>query len=278
MAEDELPDIYLTEGNPVSEEQEEVLGRGARERTRVKYDDGLTEEQWLMAVDDDDDSPEAAAARKQARKDKRENNRLKKLAVFNVSNANSPSASRASTEDLDTTPKKRGRKPGSKNEKRKADDEDGEPPLKKRRGPLGRPKAVAPVNEPRLPPETRAALQKSLRTIYEGLMVLEADMPVEEEDEEDEPSKRLIIGPFIKLPSKRDYGDYYVLIKEPICMNQIFAKIKKEEYNSINDMRRDIILMCNNCRTYNEDGSLLYSDANVMEVSQRFIPYMPYTD
>ena len=61
-------------------------------------------------------------------------------------------------------------------------------------------------------------------------------------------------------------------------MNQIFAKIKKEEYNSINDMRRDIILMCNNCRTYNEDGSLLYSDANVMEVSQRFIPYMPYTD
>ncbi len=68
MAENELPDIYLNEGNPEPDEQEETLGRGARERTRVKYDDGLTEEQWLMAVDDDDDSPEAAAARKQARK------------------------------------------------------------------------------------------------------------------------------------------------------------------------------------------------------------------
>ena len=98
-------------------------------------------------------------------------------------------------------------------------------------------------------------------------MGLEADMPPEEDDEDDEPSKRLVIGPFIKLPSKRDYGDYYVLIKEPICMNQIMMKIKKEEYNSLNDMRRDILLMCNNCRTYNEDGSLLYADANDIEVS-----------
>ncbi len=265
MTEDELPDIYLSEGNPVAEEQEEVLGRGARERTRVKYDDGLTEEQWLMAVDDDEDSPEAAAARKQARKDKREQNRLKRIAVLNVSGANSPSASRASTEDLDSTPKKRGRKPGSKNEKRKADDEDGEPPAKKRRGPQGRAKAIAPSIESRLPHELRQVLQRSLRNIYDGLMALEADIP-EEDDDDDDPAKRLIIGPFIKLPSKRDYGDYYLLIQNPICMNQIQAKIKKEDYGSISDMRQDILLMCNNCRTYNEDGSLLYSDAHVIEV------------
>ncbi|KAI0532832.1 hypothetical protein GGR58DRAFT_488844 [Xylaria digitata] len=59
---------YGNEGNPKPDEQEETLGRGARERTRVIYNDGLTEEQWLSAVDDDDNSPEAAAARKQARK------------------------------------------------------------------------------------------------------------------------------------------------------------------------------------------------------------------
>lgn len=267
MGENELPDIYLLEGNPVPEEEEVVLGRGARERTRVKYDDGLTEEQWLMAVDDDDDSPEAAAARKQARKDRRENNRLKRVSVLDVSGANSPSASRASTEEVDSTPKKRGRKPGSKNEKRKADDEDGEPPVKKRRGPGGRVKAIAPNIEARLPLELRQVLQRSLRNIYDGLMALEADMPPEDDDDDDEPSKRLIIGPFVKLPSKRDYGDYYLLIQNPICMNQIQAKIKKEEYSSISDMRRDVLLMCNNCRTYNEDGSLLYSDAHVIEVS-----------
>ncbi len=267
MAENELPDIYLNEGNPEPDEQEETLGRGARERTRVKYDDGLTEEQWLMAVDDDDDSPEAAAARKQARKNKRETNKLKRLAVMNASSVGSPTASRASTEEAETPPKKRGRKPGSKNEKRKAEDDDGEPPAKKRRGPQGR--ARAATIESRVPAEVRPILQKSLRNLFDGLMTLEVDFPPDEpieEDEDEEPPKRLIIGPFVKLPSKRDYGDYYVLIQNPICMNQIQAKIKKEEYNSINDMRKDITLMCNNCRTYNEDGSLLYSDANVMEV------------
>jgi ATP-dependent helicase STH1/SNF2 len=267
MAESELPDIYLNEGNPEPDEQEETLGRGARERTRVKYDDGLTEEQWLMAVDDDDDSPEAAAARKQARKNKRESNKLKRLGVAGASSVNSPTASRASTEEVETPPKKRGRKPGSKNEKRKAEDDDGEPPAKKRRGPQGRAKTM--TAESRVPAEVRPILQKSLRSLFDGLMTLEVDFPPDEpieEDDDEGPPKRLIIGPFVKLPSKRDYGDYYVLIQTPICMNQIQAKIKKEEYNNINDMRKDITLMCNNCRTYNEDGSLLYSDANVMEV------------
>ncbi|KAI1814839.1 SNF2 family N-terminal domain-containing protein [Poronia punctata] len=265
MGENELPDIYLNEGNPEPDEQEETLGRGARERTRVKYDDGLTEEQWLMAVDDDDDSPEAAAARKMARKNKRESNKLKRLGLGG-SSVGSPTASRASTEEAETPPKKRGRKPGSKNEKRKAEDDEGEPPAKKRRGPQGRPRATAV--ESRVSAEVRPVLQKSLRNLFDGLMSLEVDFPSDEpieEDEDEEPPKRLIIGPFVKLPSKRDYGDYYVLISTPICMNQIQAKIKKEEYTSINDMRRDITLMCNNCRTYNEDGSLLYSDANLME-------------
>ncbi|KAI4870868.1 chromatin remodeling complex SWI/SNF, component SWI2 and related ATPase [Hypoxylon rubiginosum] len=269
MAENELPDIYLLEGDPVDDEPEAILGRGARERTRVKYDDGLTEEQWLMAVDDDDDSPEAAAARKQARKDKRETNRLKRMGVSGASGANSPSVSRASTEEVETPPKKRGRKPGSKNEKRKAEDDDGEPPAKKRRGPQGRPRAaVGNGSDSRLSPEVRQVLQRTLRNLYDGLMNLEADIAPEDQvddDDDEEPTKRLIIGPFVKLPSKRDYGDYYLLIHNPICMNQIQTKIKREEYNSINDMRRDIALMCSNCRTYNEDGSLLYSDAIVME-------------
>ncbi|KAJ2998831.1 hypothetical protein NUW58_g195 [Xylaria curta] len=265
MAESELPDIYLNEGNPEPDEQEETLGRGARERTRVKYDDGLTEEQWLMAVDDDEDSPEAAAARKQARKNKRESNKLKRMAVMNASSVGSPTASRASTEEAETPPKKRGRKPGSKNEKRKAEDDEVEPPAKKRRGPQGRAKPM--VVESRVSAELRPILQKSLRNLFDGLMSLEVDFPDEpiEEDDDEGPPKRLIIGPFVKLPSKRDYGDYYVLIQNPICMNQIQAKIRKEDYSSINDMRKDITLMCNNCRTYNEDGSLLYSDANVME-------------
>jgi ATP-dependent helicase STH1/SNF2 len=268
MGDDELPDIYLNEGSVVEDETEDlVLGRGARERTKVRYDDGLTEEQWLLAVDDDEDSPEAAAARKQARKDKRETNRLKKIAVLN-SVDDSPSASRASTEEIET-PKKRGRKPGSKNEKRKAEDGDEEPPAKKRRGPQGRPsKGGSVAADSRVSPQQRQILQKSLRALYDALMGLEVDdIEPPAEDDESDAGKRLIIGPFIKLPPKRDYADYYLIIQNPICMNQIQTRIKKDEYASLSDLRKDFQLMIRNCQTYNEDGSILYQDAKTMEVS-----------
>ncbi|KAH8176166.1 bromodomain-containing protein [Sarocladium implicatum] len=265
MGEDELPDIYLNEGNPMDEEVEEtILGRGARERTRVKYDDGLTEEQWLMAVDDDEDSPEAAAMRKQARKDKREANRLRKSGVMDGVD-DSPGGSRASTEEIET-PKKRGRKPGSKNEKRKAEDENDEPPPKKRRGPQGRASKVGLNGDSRVSPQQREVLQKSLRKLFDALMNLEVDdIEPPAEDDESDAGKRLVIGPFIKLPPKRDYADYYVLISDPICMNQIEKKIKKMDYTSLSDLRKDFELMIRNCQTYNEDGSILYEDAKIMD-------------
>jgi len=262
MGDDELPEMYLNEDNPMDEETEDiVLGRGARERTKVKYDDGLTEEQWLMAVDDDEDSPEAAAQRKQARKDKREQNRLKKGIA-----EESPVASRASTEELET-PKKRGRKSGGKNEKRKAEDGDEEPPAKKRRGPSGKPSKVGlNVSEPRVSLHQREVLQKSLRSLYDAVMTLEVDdIEPPGEDDESDSGKRLIIGPFIRLPPRRDYADYYVIIQNPICMNHINTRIKKEEYNSLSDLRKDFDLMIRNCQTYNEDGSILYQDAKTMD-------------
>jgi ATP-dependent helicase STH1/SNF2 len=193
---------------------------------------------------------------------------MTKLQGQPVSSVNSPSASRASTEEVET-PKKRGRKPGSKNEKRKAEDGEDEPPAKKRRGPQGRPKAVLPVangGASGMSRENRVVLQKSLRLLYDGLMGLE-DEPEPRNDDESEPEKTLIIGPFIKLPPKRDYADYYLIIQNPICMKDIDRKIKKEEYGSLGDMKRDIDLMIRNCRTYNEDGSSLWQWAGMMEVS-----------
>ncbi|KAK2038431.1 SNF2 family domain-containing protein [Colletotrichum somersetense] len=269
LGEDELPDIYLGDGNPVEVEVETSLGRGARERTKVRYDDGLTEEQWLMAVDDDEDSPEAAAARKQARKDKRETNRLKRAALSNAADV-SPSASRASTEEVET-PKKRGRKPGSKNqEKRKADDGEDEPPAKKRRGPQGRPKAVsvsAGSGASGISAQQRQSLQASARALFDGLMNLEVDDPEPPEEDEDESvaGKRIIIGPFLALPPKRDYADYYLIIQNPISMKQIEQKIKKQQYYSLGDMRKDVDLMFSNCQTYNEEASLLYQDSLTLQ-------------
>jgi ATP-dependent helicase STH1/SNF2 len=111
-----------------------------------------------------------------------------------------------------------------------------------------------------------------MKRIYDGLMNLEVDdeepqKPDGEQDDDDEPPKRLIIGPFVKLPPKRDWADYYVIITNPICMNDILKRIKKEEYNSLADMRKDLDLMVSNCRTFNEESSGICQDVNLIEVS-----------
>ena len=271
MAESELPEIYMSDGNPISDEPELIQGRGQRERTRVKYDDGLTEEQWLNAVDDDEDSPEAAAARKAARKERREQNRLKRAGQIPGSIENSPAGSRESTEEPEPTPKKaRGRK-AAKIEKRKAEDIDEEPPAKRKRGPPNRPKVAS--NDNGLSSKHRINLQNSLRNVYDALMNLESasadDSGSEGSDEEHE--LRLIVGPFVNLPSKKEYPDYYVLIKDPISMKIIEKKIKKEEYSSLNDLKKDVQLLCRNAKTYNEDGSIIYVDAVSIEVGQLIV-------
>jgi ATP-dependent helicase STH1/SNF2 len=272
MAENELPEIYMSDGNPISDEPEEIKGRGARERNTVKYDDGLTEEQWLNAVDDDEDSPELAAARKQERKLRRERNRrIRSGEESGVIEASPPGSRDTSEEPPEPTPQKkgRGRKPG-KVEKRKAEElsEEERPAKKNKRGGPGRPKGSM-ANTSGMSAQHRSTLQASLRAIYDSLMALESVTESEASDDEDddEGGKRLIIGPFVDLPPKKVFADYYAFIPEPIAMKQIDKRIKKEEYSSLNDMRKDIKLLVANAKQYNEDGSVIFVDAVAIDVS-----------
>lgn len=255
MGEDELPDIYLNDDPPAQEEVEEYVGRGARERTRVKYDDGLTEEQWLMAVDDDEDTIEDAIARKNARIEKRQTNKEKRARVAGGAES-SPEPSRHSSEE--PQPKKRGRK--STVAKRKAEEEPEEAPQKKKRG-----RAAKPVET--LSPADRSTIQKVVNNVYETLNDLEEAIPGEPLDEDGEPVTRGIIDPFVKLVPKVSFPDYYMIIQHPIAMEHIQKKINRNEYQSLRDFMADIRLLCQNCRTYNEDGSILFRDANLIEVS-----------
>ncbi|KAG9242332.1 SNF2 family N-terminal domain-containing protein [Calycina marina] len=263
MQESELPEIYMSDGNPISDEPEEVKGRGARERTRVKYDDGLTEEQWLNAVDDDEDSPEAAAARKAARKERRELNRRKRSGEIAGSLEVSSDDSGSEVEEPEPIPKKgRGARKSSKVEKRKAEEVDDEPPAKRKRGGPGRPKASTVNGEAA---KYRITLQASLSRIYNHLMDLEEPGDSASDDDGEEPGPRLIIGPFVALPPKKDYPDYYSLIAQPISMKQIEKKIKKGELASLNDLRTHITLLTTNAKTYNEDGSMIFNDAVIIQ-------------
>lgn len=66
MGKDELPEMFTEDISHHFERDTKELGK-MREKKRVKYDDGLTEEQWLMAMDDDNDTVEDAILRKEAR-------------------------------------------------------------------------------------------------------------------------------------------------------------------------------------------------------------------
>ncbi|KAL6428034.1 hypothetical protein ACFW04_008427 [Cataglyphis niger] len=70
---------------------------------------------------------------------------------------------------------------------------------------------------------------------------------------------------FMEKPSKKLYPDYYQVIAEPIDMLAIEANIKAEKYQNESELIQDFKLMFNNCRQYNEEGSLIYEDANTLE-------------
>ena len=57
------------------------------------------------------------------------------------------------------------------------------------------------------------------------------------------------------LPTRRELPEYYQIIKKPIDLKKIKDKIMKQKYFSLCDMEDDMILLCSNARTYNEEGS-----------------------
>ena len=270
MGESELPDIYLNDENPVQEEEEVYAGRGARERTKVKYDDGLTEEQWLLAVDDDEDTIEAAQARKQARIDKRHTNKERRIRQA-AGIDSPPESSRQSSEE--PPPKKRGRK--SAGAKRKAEEEVEEVPMpKKKRG-------RAPKVPDTLSPGDRSTIQRIMTRVIAHLNTLEAEaveeLPSDDSDDSDEapPTKRSVIGAFLQLVSKKEYPDYYRIIEKPMAIENIQKRIDRNEYQSLRQFLADIRTLCGNARIYNEDTSIIFIDAVTLEVREHFSSPLP---
>ncbi|XP_074501769.1 polybromo 1, like isoform X2 [Sebastes fasciatus] len=67
--------------------------------------------------------------------------------------------------------------------------------------------------------------------------------------------------PFQHLPSRREYPDYYQQIKQPIALQQIRAKMKNNEYESVEQMDADLTLMFENAKRYNIPSSSIYKRA-----------------
>ncbi|XP_066976703.1 protein polybromo-1 isoform X4 [Macrobrachium rosenbergii] len=70
---------------------------------------------------------------------------------------------------------------------------------------------------------------------------------------------------FIEKPDKRNYPDYYEVIKQPIDMERILQKLKSNIYMTVDDMLADMTLMFQNACRYNEPDSQIYRDALTLQ-------------
>lgn len=272
IQQEELPEVWLKEPAPEEEKEEEFLGRGARERASIRYDDGLTEEQWADAVDASDDDPDAARSRKDARISRRRSNKERRERGEVVNDSDSGDASRSVSPATQSLVKKaRGRKPGVSN-KRKPEEvglDESSQPVKKHRGRW--PKKVDILNA-----EDRADLQSMITKTYVTILDLKTRVAPEPEDSEhgqgsEAEAERLVASIFRRLPDRKMFADYYQIIPEPICLDQIKKKIDKKEYNDLAGFRADLDRLCSNARMYNEDGSNVYNDAELIQVRSSIV-------
>ncbi|KAG0688911.1 hypothetical protein C6P40_000350 [Pichia californica] len=88
----------------------------------------------------------------------------------------------------------------------------------------------------------------------------------------DPETNEVISGPFLKLPPKKLYADYYQLIENPISLNEIrqatIVKHRNKDIinslsvNTLQDFKNLWIQMSKNASTYNDPDSLIVNDAN----------------
>ena len=71
IEEKELPQIFKEDISKHFDKDKDKELERVREKKRIRYDDGLSEEQWLMAIDDDNDTIEDAIRRNEDRKRRR---------------------------------------------------------------------------------------------------------------------------------------------------------------------------------------------------------------
>lgn len=60
------------------------------------------------------------------------------------------------------------------------------------------------------------------------------------------------------LPPPQDYPDYYEVIKRPIDLDKIGVKLKSGQYETLEDLLSDFVLMFDNACKYNEPDSQIY--------------------
>lgn len=271
MGERELPEDYQQDIEVQLEPvKDEVLGRGARDRKKVYYDDGLTEEQWLDAVDKDFDTLEEAIAKKRERDEKRLEKKMVKQNLEGQEGNSIPGAAEEAeaAEAAETVEASEDIMP-----KPEPEPEVNTPPAKSgKRKRSSRVSSVVPEEgkergSDESPTPKRLASGKGVRVaasqLKQQIKVLGLELMEKIKVCTDE-NGRSRTELFQTLPSRKDYPDYFVVITKPIAIDGIAKRVARSNYKTFDSVRDDVLQMCENAFTYNEAGSEVYSDAEAI--------------
>ncbi|KAH3683547.1 hypothetical protein WICPIJ_005474 [Wickerhamomyces pijperi] len=256
MTEQELPEVFTEDIEAHLEEKTVDLGR-TREKKRVFYDDGLTEEQWLTAMDDDEDTVEAAIERKRAARARRKTKNSDSLEdngdpvqeiddeSFEINDPVAEGDDFIEEEEPKTikksTPKKKRGRPKAKSDFIEDEDDD---------------QAEAAYEQPaakKSKKETPAFVSKALDLLKE--------MENKTSSKEPEDSSYYLAEYFIDLPNRKEYPDYYQLIAQPMAISTIRKQLKSNKVKDFKKFRDLVDQIYANAKFYNEEGSYVYNCA-----------------
>ncbi|PVU85786.1 hypothetical protein BB560_006905 [Smittium megazygosporum] len=338
MSDSELPPHYLVDYDPSEARRKQIEADSvlkSRRHNVVHYDDGLTEEQWLDALEDDDVDLDEFIRKKREKRERRVSNikereqgkqelslqtikafssakkrgRPKKFSQTESDNFNDTKS--VDDEDLNVLEDDEYSQDGSNSginysskHRRNArvvgafDDDSGSvtipgtpitpygtanssfannlnglaSQMRKRR------KTVGGASIDPMSPTERQQMVDLMQEAYKKIN----DVWVEENG-----YSRQRCGLFLELPNKREYPDYYIVIKKPIAMKMIKKRIKASEkynpptlsalsstsisaltqysYASLEEFHSEWARMFDNARLYNEEGSMVYEDAGELQ-------------
>lgn len=73
---------------------------------------------------------------------------------------------------------------------------------------------------------------------------------------------------FRNLVKRKEYPEYYRIIKTPMSLNTVRTRVLKGKYPTWDEMKRELDIIITNAQTFNEEGSEIYDLANELRVSE----------
>ncbi len=71
--------------------------------------------------------------------------------------------------------------------------------------------------------------------------------------------------PFLQPVNGDEVQDYYDVIKEPMDLSMMESKLDKDQYETVEDFVRDVLLLVRNCKRYNAETTPYAKAANKLE-------------